>query len=84
MVISRPDAWGRVAIVNLTTRSTRYDESCIISAGEHPFVYHDSVIAYRHAQLKDADILKSVLIRGTYEYHQPVSPSLLAVSNRVL
>ena len=38
VVISLPDEIGEVVVVNLTSHRDNKDQSCVIEAGEHPFV----------------------------------------------
>jgi hypothetical protein len=32
--------------VNFTTKKPSFDDSCVVKAGEHPFLKHDSVVCY--------------------------------------
>ncbi|MEE9277415.1 MAG: hypothetical protein V3V06_03300 [Dehalococcoidia bacterium] len=66
-----------VAIVNLTTRRERFDNSCVIQSGEHPFIQHDSVVNYRAAELLSIVHLDIASQEGFVELRSPVSPELL-------
>lgn len=48
--------------VNVTTirENLPYDDACIIRVGEHPFITHESYIAYRHARLDSMRDLEKV------------------------
>lgn len=67
---------GQVAIVNFTTKRPGKDESCVIHAGEHPFVKHETIAEYRKARL-----LKAQDVEALEQYagikQAPVSKSLL-------
>jgi hypothetical protein len=45
VVISIPDVESdRLLIVNFTTRRPDSDAACILRAGEHPFVHHETCV----------------------------------------
>jgi len=39
-------------VVNVTT--SRFDKSCVLNAGDHPFIKHDSYVYYAKAELYSA------------------------------
>jgi hypothetical protein len=53
IVVARDPATRMVLMVNVTThRGTALeDESCILSAGDHPYIKHDSWVNYQRARL---------------------------------
>jgi len=51
IVLTGPDVDGRVVIVNVTSRVHCADDACLLDVGDHPFVSHESAIAYRLAKL---------------------------------
>lgn len=53
-----------------------YDDSCVLKAGCHPFVKHDSYIAYRHARLDSANNLKKLVDAGKFYPHEPLEKEL--------
>jgi hypothetical protein len=76
IVISKEGPGGFV-VANLTSRVPGCDETCVVKVGEHPWVRHDSVIAYARAQLlsrQAIDVLKKL---GCYAPKEPVSAQLL-------
>ena len=77
IVVSHPTESGDVAIVNLTTRRLDSDDTCVVYPGEHPFVQHESVVAYDRAQLVQQQLLTSLEQRGYSRRMQQVSDSLL-------
>ena len=65
--------------VNVTTirENLPYDDACIIRVGEHPFITHESYIAYRHARLDSMRDLEKVC--GTvWRQHANCSEQLLS------
>jgi hypothetical protein len=77
VVIAR--AADDAAIVNFTTRTpSSPDESCIVAAGEHPFVVHDTVVNYAAGKLIGHAELEGARAHRLLEVHPDrVSPELL-------
>lgn len=50
--------------VFLTTLRAHSDRTCIITAGEHPFVHHDTAVAYGEAQRWPEDRLLQLIADG--------------------
>jgi hypothetical protein len=67
---------GSVAIINMTTWRTGCDESCVIEAGEHPWVKHKTVMKFDAAQLPTPS--QQTAMRGSgFRAHTPVASDLL-------
>ena len=67
----------RVVIVNMTTVRHNSDRSCLIQAGEHGFVRHETCIMYAFAKtVADVD-LERQLAAGQIQLLAPVSSILL-------
>jgi hypothetical protein len=67
----------RVRIVTITTLDETKDQACVLPRGCHPFVTHDSCVAYKFARvaaLADPFALKDC---GKLQPCEPVSPGLL-------
>jgi hypothetical protein len=47
-------------IFNVSTLRNDSDQSCVLKAGEHPFVKHDSAIAYNRGQLLPRQAFESL------------------------
>lgn len=65
-----------VVAFNLTSKDWDSDTSCVIQAGEHPYVRHESVIAYQYGELFRPDHIARLKLLAPREY-DPVSPELL-------
>ncbi len=63
--------------VFLTTLRPHSDRTCVITAGEHPFVHHDTAVAYGEAQRWPEDRLLQLIADGVAKPRHPVSPALL-------
>ena len=67
-----------LAIVNLTTRRPPYmDDSCIVEAGAHPFVVHESVVNYQQGTAVLNTTLNWYAARGIVQRHEPAASELL-------
>ena len=58
-------------------RSALCDPACRLKPGEHPFIIHDSYIAYAEVIPFDERILANLLNSGKAILKEPVSPELL-------
>jgi hypothetical protein len=77
VVLTEPDASGRIVCVNYTTRHDRSDATTVCQAGEHRFFTHETVVAYRYAQRYTTKTVAQYLEAGTFTVKQPCSPALL-------
>jgi len=78
IVVSDPQQnANQVLLVNLTSNRAWQDQSCIISAGEHPFVTRETIVFYRNAMIASNHDLDSQLASGAIQLHDPVSSPLL-------
>jgi hypothetical protein len=78
VVINDPQAHdGHALIVNLTSLRPNADTTCVVKAGEHPFIQHDSYVRFRSARgPKAADIAKAIEA-GKLMSQNAASPALL-------
>jgi hypothetical protein len=72
----------QVVLVNITsvptTANIPYDQACIVQAGQHPFVVHDSFVAYRYIRIEAVAHLAQMISLGQWRsHHAPASSSLL-------
>lgn len=56
-----------------------YDKACILKAGCHPFIAHDSYVLYSHARIDSENHLKSQVSSGRMIPKEPVDNELLTV-----
>lgn len=75
--------WGPAGVaraflaVYLTTLRSHSDRSCILAAGEHPFIQHDTAVAYGAVQRWTDEKLAELVARGVAKPRPPVSPAVL-------
>jgi hypothetical protein len=55
-VLNDPCEKGRCLVTMVTTiyEKRKYDPSCVLAPGDHPFVTHPSYLLYRNAEILDA------------------------------
>ena len=82
IVLSAPNPDGLVAVANLTTWAPHKDQACIVHAGEHPFVRHESCVAYERAALRPAAGIDKLLALGLAAEWPPVTGALLSRMQR--
>ena len=62
---------------NFTSWNSGCDQTCIVKPGEHPFVKHDTVIAYGRGLLLERTARNELQRLGFYQGHAALSDSLL-------
>ncbi len=66
--------------VNVTTiKSAPYDNTCVLKAGCHPFITHDSYVLYSHARIDSEGHLKTQVDAGYMIPKEPIDEGLLKV-----
>lgn len=70
-----------VVLVNVSTirQGVRHDQTCVLNAGCHPFVKHDSYIVYRSARIERASHVQRLVHQGLFRPHTPFEEGLLAL-----
>lgn len=76
-IIITPANEGEVVTVCLVTAHKRSERLVVLNKGDHPFVQHESVIAYRYCQIRDVADIEELINRDLAKSREPVSPSLL-------
>lgn len=68
---------ARLLIVNFTTRRKDSDPACILQAGEHPFVHHETCVNYGGAKVVSVAQIQTLLQKGLLSSHAALSDVLL-------
>jgi hypothetical protein len=63
--------------VYLTTLRPHSDRTCILTEREHPFIHHDTAVAYGEVQRWPEERLLQLVSEGIAKPRQPVSAGLL-------
>ncbi|HWR95920.1 MAG TPA: hypothetical protein VN248_04230 [Arenimonas sp.] len=66
-----------VGITSATEDGRIIDPTCIIEAGEHPFIIRQSFAHYRKAEVIREDVYTPAIKSGQYPMREPVSADLL-------
>ena len=81
IVITEPDADGNAVCVSVTAKRSYSDTTVVLSAGEHPFIKHESAIHYADARILDLEKVQAALDAHTRTFicrsHKPCSEDLL-------
>lgn len=78
IVVTTPDANGGVLILSVTTlQEWERDLTCVLKAGEHPFVTKESVISYQHARIRNVSLLEKMQEQGRHKPYPPASDGLV-------
>ena len=78
-VLTDPDLDSdQIVAVMVVTARTHTDKTIVLSAGEHPFIKHDSSVDYGGAKRFQAGRLRSALRSGRCKLAENMSPALLA------
>ena len=67
----------KVVIVSLTTLGPYKDQACIIRRGSHPWVTHDTCVAYDFARIVKLADLVALKNAGKIRLQDPLSSALL-------
>jgi hypothetical protein len=70
-----------VALVSLTSVPKEigvvYDQTCVLAAGCHPSIRHDSFVYYKRTRIEQVRHILSLVEQGVYVPGEPVSAQLL-------
>lgn len=66
-------------MVSITSRrqGAHFDPACVLVAGDHPFVRHESFAIYRLARAERVDHIERMISSGLWQEREPCSPQLL-------
>ena len=71
---------GEVVVFNLTSFRPHCDGTCVMEAGEHPFIIHKTIVRYAAGELLDESA--QAFVAKTYPSREPASPQLIAKIQR--
>jgi hypothetical protein len=65
-------------LVNISSMKSHrpYDASCILEAGEHPFIKQQSFVVYKEAVIKNSEDLSTFVETGEFSTRDPVSEAI--------
>jgi hypothetical protein len=59
------------------TAHKRSERLVVLNQGDHPFIQHESVIAYLYSKIRTVPDIEELLNKGIAKKRDPVSPELL-------
>lgn len=79
MVVPNMGSMPIVILIGFTSVRSQvpYDDSCVVQAGEHPFIKHESYLNYRHARIERAQHIEAMLAQGVFIQKEPCPEQLL-------
>lgn len=77
IVISDPSKNTSLVTVNVTSQGIDKDQACVLNAGEHRFIEHESVIMYAGARLPLESMILEAIRNGMLRKHDQVSNAIL-------
>ena len=54
-----------------------HDDACVIKAGEHPFVMHESYVYYREPRIETVAHVQAMVGKAVWQAKEPCDPELL-------
>lgn len=78
VVLTDPDTNEEFVTTSICTRRSRMESLVVVKAGDHPFIRHESVAAYRHARIRQLSSVETAISIGAARHNERVSDSLLA------
>ncbi len=77
-VISDPSLDGeKVVIVLFVSWTEKYDQACVLCAGDHPFIKHDTCVQYSGAKIVKSAQLEQSRKSGKLRMKQPLTTAIL-------
>jgi len=76
-IVLTPPKEGEVVTVSVTTRRKRSETLVLLQPGDHPFIVHESVIAYAYARIRAVDDVENALLNGTAKKREAAGRELL-------
>jgi mRNA-degrading endonuclease toxin of MazEF toxin-antitoxin module len=76
-IILTPPSEGEVVTVSVTTRRRKSETLVQLHPGDHPFLVHESVIAYAYARIRTVEEIEAAIATGSAKLREPLSPELL-------
>ncbi len=77
VAITTPDASGKFVLVNVTSQGPEKEQTCVLNAGDHPFIKHESVIRYVDATIVDLTLVREAIAGKIMRPNAPMSAAVL-------
>ena len=79
VVLENYGRMNQVCMVNITSirEGIPHDAACVLDIGDHPFIQHQSYVAYRHMRIDRCTHVEEMVNRLAWKSHTPCSAELL-------
>jgi hypothetical protein len=77
VVLTKPTAEGEVVTVAICSRHRLSETLVCLGQGDHPFIQHESVVAYRYAEIRKCAAIENAIAKGQARLKERVSDQLL-------
>ncbi len=77
IVVTPPTPDGCVVTASVTTRRRHSETLLILRPGDHPFIKHDSTVAYRYSEVAWIQEIEAAIVAGNARRRESISPELL-------
>ena len=79
IIISDPNPAGNVLVVPVTSLNPdlKQETHLVLKRGDHPFIKHDSVLAYSRMQIFILEYIQEFIQKGIFIAKETISPALL-------
>jgi hypothetical protein len=76
-IIITPPTEGEVVTVCMVTAHKKSERLVVLNVGDHPFIKHESIIAYRWSRIRAVDEIETAFLTKAAKQREPMSESLL-------
>ncbi len=76
-IVVAPPKDEKVVVVSVTTRHNKSESLVILQKGDHPFIAHESVIAYRYSRIVKVKYIENAVTNKDAAPRGPASDKLL-------
>jgi hypothetical protein len=76
-IIVTPVSQGEVVTVCMVTALKKTERLVVLKPGDHPFVKHESAIAYIFSKVRSVADIEALLRNGFAQRKEPMSPDVL-------
>jgi len=76
-IVITPPSEGEVVTVCVVTAHKRSERLVVLDAGDHPFIKHESVIAYFYSKIRAVADIEAAIQSGLAKAREPVSDAIL-------
>lgn len=77
VVATPPAADGCFVSVSVTTRRKNSENLVILQPGDHPFLRHESVVAYRFSEIAWVETVEAAIESGEARKREPLAANVL-------